>query len=301
MKKILILLSLLLITARSFSQELDCQVSVTAPTLTGTDKRVFETLQSAMYEFINNRKWSNFNLKTEERIECTILLTINDRMGTDDFKGTLNLVLRRPVYNSAYNSVLLNWIDKDFQFHYVEFQPLDFAEGSYTSNLTSTLAFYVNMFLGLYFDSYSVDGGSPFYDKAQSIVNAAQNAQETGWKAYESQKNRFWLVENYLNPANSELRNFSYRFHRLGLDQMYEKLDQGRSEVTEGIELLKTLYNEKPGLFALQLIMDAKRDEFVNIYSDQRVPPMEKTSVVNTLKEIDPANGSKYQTILSGK
>ena len=140
-----------------------------------------------------------------------------------------------------------------------------------------------------------------FFEKAQNIVSAAQNAQETGWKGYESQKNRFWLVENYLNPANSELRDLSYRFHRLGLDQMYEKVDQGRNEVTEGIDLLKTLYTETPGLFALQLVLDAKRDEFINIYSDQRVPPMEKTNVVNTLKEIDPANGSKYQTILSGK
>jgi FMN-dependent NADH-azoreductase len=301
MKKILILLAVFLVSGRSFSQELNCQVSVTAPQLTGTDKRVFETLQTVIYEFMNNRKWTSANLRTEERIECTVLLTITDRMSTDDFKGTLNLVLRRPVYNSAYNSVLLNWIDKDFQFHYVEFQPLDFAEGTYTSNLTSTLAFYSNIFLGLYFDSFSQNGGSQFFDKAQSIVNAAQNAQETGWKGYESQKNRFWLVENYLNPSNSELRDFSYRFHRLGLDQMYEKVDQGRNEVTESLDLLKTLYNEKPGLFALQLILDAKRDEFVNIYSDQRVPPMEKTNVVNTLKEIDPANGSKYQTILSGK
>jgi hypothetical protein len=221
-------------------------------------------------------------------------------MGTDDFKGTLNLVLRRPVYNSAYNSVLLNWVDKDFQFRYVEFQPLDWAEGNYSSNLTSTLAFYSYMFLGLYFDSFSQYGGGPFFDKAQNIVNAAQNAPETGWKGYESQKNRFWLVENYLNPANSELRNFNYRFHRLGLDQMYEKVDQGRNEITESIDLLRTMYNAKPGLFALQLILDAKRDEFVNIYSDQRVAPLEKTNVVNILKEIDPANGSKYQTILSG-
>jgi hypothetical protein len=301
MKKILILLAVFLVSVRSSSQELDCQVSVTAPQLTGTDKRIFETMQTGIYEFMNNRKWSSYNFRTEERIECTVLLTITDRMSTDDFKGTLNLVLRRPVYNSAYNSVLLNWIDKDFQFHYIEFQPLDYAEGTYTSNLISTLAFYSNIFLGLYFDSFSQYGGSQFFDKAQSIVNAAQNAPETGWKAYESQKNRFWLVENYLNPANIELRDFSYRFHRLGLDQMYEKIDQGRNEVTESLDLLKTLYNEKPGLFALQLIMDAKRDEFVNIYSDQRVPPMEKTNVVNTLKEIDPANGSKYQTILSGK
>jgi hypothetical protein len=301
MKKILIILSLFLLSYHSFSQELDCQVSVTAPQLAGTDKRVFESMQTAIYEFMNNRKWTAFNFKTEERIECTVLLTVNDRSGTDDFKGSLNLVVRRPVYNSAYNSTMLNWIDKEFQFHYVEFQPLDFAEGTFTSNLTSVLAYYSYIYLGLYFDSFSPAGGSPYFEKAQEIVNAAQNATETGWKGYESQKNRFWLVENYLNPANSELRDFSYKFHRLGLDQMYEKLDQGRTSIKESLDLLKALFTEKPDLFALQLILDAKRDEFINIFSDQRVPPMEKTEVVNILKEIDPANGSKYQVILTGK
>jgi hypothetical protein len=300
MKKILILLAFFLLASRSFSQELDCQVSVTSQQISGTDKRVFETLQSAMYEFMNNKKWSSYNFRTEERIECTILLTVNERLGTDDFRGTLNVVLRRPVYNSAYNTNLLNWIEKDFQFRYVEYQPLNYSDGIYTANITSTMAYYAYMFLGLYFDSFSPSGGTPFLEKAQAVVNAAQNAQEPGWKGYESQKNKFWLVENYLNPSNSELRNFNYKFHRLGLDQMYEKVDQGRSAITESIDMLKTLYNEKPGLFALQLIIDAKRDEFVNIYSDQRVPPMEKTSVVNILKEIDPANGSKYQTILAG-
>ena len=301
MKKILIILAFSLLSVHSFSQELMCQVSVSAPQISGTDKRVFETLQGAIYEFMNNRKWSNYNFRMEERIECTILITVTDRMSADDFKGTINLVVRRPIFNSAYNSVLLNWIDKDFQFHYVEYQPLDYSEGTFSSNLTSVLAYYANIFLGLYFDSYSLDGGGPFYDKAQSIVNSAQNSQETGWKGYESQKNRFWLVENCQNPAYNDLRDFSYKFHRLGLDQMYEKPEQGRDVITESINLLKTIYDAQPTLFALQLITDAKRDEFINIYSDDRVPPLEKTNVVNILKEIDPGNGSKYQTILSGK
>ncbi len=301
MRKIIILLIVFLVSIRSYSQELDCQVSVTAPQISGSDKRIFETLQTAIYEFMNNRKWSSYNFRMEERIECTMLITVTDRMAPDDFKGTINLVLRRPIYNSAYNSILLNWIDKDFQFHYVEYQPLNYAENTFTANLTSVLAYYANIFLGLYFDSFSDNGGNPFFNKAQSIVNSAQNSQETGWKGFESQKNRFWLVENCLNPAYSDLRDFSYRFHRLGLDQMYEKPEQGRNEMTESLNLLKNIYDAQPGLFALQLITDAKRDEFINIYSDDRVPPMEKTNVVNILKEIDPANGSKYQTILSGK
>jgi hypothetical protein len=301
MHKLILILSALLLSLTGLAQELNCQVSVSSSQVEGTDKRVFETMQSAIYEFINSRKWSSNNIKMEERIECTILINITDRMGADAFRGTLNLVLRRPVLNTAYNTVLLNYIDKDFQIGYVEYQPLDYSDGTYTSNLTSILAYYIYVFLGLEFDSFSPDGGTVYLQKAQEVVTAAQNAQETGWRGYESQKNRYWLVENFLNPANSGLRDFMYQYHRSGLDMMYEKVDQGRSAITESLNLLKAIYDAKPNLMALQLIMDAKRDEFVNIYSDQRVPPMEKTTVANLLKEIDPASSSKYQTIVQGK
>jgi len=301
MKKILTLFLFILSFYIAQSQELNCVVSVTSPKLEGTDKKVFETLQSAIYEFMNNRKWTNYNFKVEERIECTMLLTVNDRLGSDEFRGNLNIVLRRPVLNSAYNSVLLNALDKGFQFRYVEYQPLDYSDGTFSSNLTSVLAYYTYMFLGLYFDSFSMAGGSPYFEKAQEIVNAAQNAPEPGWKPYENDKNRYWLLNNYLNPANVGLREFNYRFHRLGLDLMYEKIDQGRTNITESLGFLQAVYNSKPGLYALQLVYDAKRDELVNIYSDQRVPPTEKATVTNLLKEIDPANSSKYQAILDTK
>ncbi len=276
-------------------------VSINTPKVEGTERKVYETMQNAIYEFMNNRKWSIYNVKEAERIECTILITINDRIGTDEFRGTLNVVVRRPVLNSAYNSVLLNSIDKNFQIRYVEFQPLDYSDGTFTSNLTSMLAFYSYTILGFYFDSFSPSGGTPFFEKAQEVVNVAQNTSEPGWKAFESEKNRWWLVNNYMNAANSGLRDFAFKYHRLGLDQMYEKVDQGRSSINESIELLQGIYNAKPGLYALQLIFDAKRDEIINIFSDQRVAPMEKTNVVNILKEIDPGSSSKYQAILDAK
>jgi hypothetical protein len=301
MKKTFLIFSFLFIIFHLSAQEFDCQITVTAPQLEGTDKRIFETLQSALYEFLNNRKWSNYNFQMEERIECSILLTVNERLGSDEFKGTLNLVLRRPVLNTAYNTILLNHVDKDFQFRYSEYQPLDYSDGQFTSNLTSVIAFYSYMMFGLYFDSFSPSGGSVFFEKAQTVVTSAQNAQESGWKAYESQKNRFWMVENVQNAANSQLRDFIYKFNRLGLDVMYDKLEQGRTAITESLAYLQQTYSAKPDLFLLQLILDTKRDELVNIYSDQRVPPVEKTNVVNLLKEIDPANSSKYQAILEAK
>jgi hypothetical protein len=301
MKRILFISIFFLLTALAGAQEMNCVVSVSAPKIEGTDKRVFESLQNAIYEFVNNRKWTNYNFKIEERIECTILITINERLSQDQFTANFNLVLRRPILNTAYNSVLFNYVDKGVQFTYAEFQPLDYSDGSFTSNLTSILAYYTYIYLGLYFDSFSEDGGQQFLEKAQNVVSAAQNASEPGWKAYESTRNRYWIIENLLNPSNSAIRDFYYKFHRLGLDQMYEKVDIGRESITQSLDGIKTLYDAKPDLFALTLIVDAKRDEIINIYSDQRVPSNEKVIVTNIFKEIDPANSSKYLTILDTK
>lgn len=284
-----------------FGQELQCMVSINTNKVEGTDKRVFETLQSALYEFVNNRKWSNYNFRNEERIECTMRITINERLSADEFKGTMNIVVRRPVLNSAYNTTIINTVDRYIQFKYVEYQPLDYSDGTFTSNLTSIMAYYSYVILGFYMDSFSSYAGTPFFEKAQEIVNLAQNSSELGWKAFDSEKNRYWIVNNMLNPANTGLRDFAYRYHRLGLDQMYDKVDQGRASTSEAIEILQKVYNSKPNLYALQMIFDAKHDEFVNIYSDQRVAPMEKNTIVNILKEIDPANSSKYQAILTAK
>lgn len=274
-------------------------VNINTAKIEGTEKKTFETLQNAMYEFMNNRKWSNFSFRQEEKIECTMRITIDERLSADEFKGSMNIVLRRPVLNSSYNSTIINAIDKYIHIKYVEYQPLDYSDGTFTSNLTSILAYYAYTMLGFYFDTFSQSGGTPFFEKAQEIVNTAQNTSELGWKAFDSEKNRYWLVNNQLNPANAGLREFAYKYHRLGLDVMYEKVDQGRTSCTEGIEALQRLYNSKPNLYGLQIIFDAKNQEFVNIYSDQKVPPMDKNNIVNILKEIDPGNGSKYQAILT--
>jgi hypothetical protein len=291
--------AVLVISGRA--QEFDCMVNINYQKVEGTDKQTFETMQTAVYEFMNNRKWTNYNIKLEERIECSLLITINERPSTDEFRGTINVVLRRPVFNTAYNTILLNHYDKDFYFKYLQFQPLDYADGTVSSNFTQVLAFYVNLMLGFYFDSYSLDGGTVFFQKAQDIVNIAQSISEPGWKGFESIKNRFWLIENIMNGSNAPMREFYYTYHRLGLDQMYDKQEMGRAAITESINLLYKIYNAKPDLYLLQTTMDAKKDELVNIYSDSRVPPMEKNNVVNILKEIDPANSSKYLAILESK
>lgn len=301
LKNLLLIALALLLSGSLKAQEFDCMISIQSQKVEGTDKKMFETLQSAIYEFMNNRKWSNYNIRLEERIECTLVITLNERPAVDEFKGNINVVLRRPVFNTAYNTILLNHYYKEFWFKYVEYQTLDYADGTFSSNLTQVLAFYANVIMGFYFDSFTLNGGTPFFEKAQDIINIAQSAPEPGWKGYESQKNRYWLVENVLNGSNAPLRQFYYNYHRLGLDQMYDKLELGRAAVTESIGLLNKMYNAKPGLYLLQMTLDAKKDELVNIYSDSRVPPMEKNDVVNILKEIDPANASKYLAILDSK
>ncbi len=281
------------------AQEFNFQVQVVSTQVQGTDKRVYQALQTAVYQFVNERKWSPYVIRAEERIEGSLLINITDRPSSNEFRCKLNLVLQRPIYKTSYNSVLLNYVDNDFKITYLESQPLDYADNTYTSNLTSTLAFYINIFLGMDADSFSPMGGSFFYQKAQDIVNSAQNSGETGWKAFDSQRNRYWLAENMINPTYSAFREALYKYHRLGLDVMTEQIDQGRNAISESLENLRRVYRERPGLFALQLFLDAKRDEIINIYS--KASPMEKTKAVNILREIDPANANKYQQILQTK
>lgn len=296
MKRPVIVIFLLFLYSAVFCQEFNVVVQVTSPQVEGTEKKIFETLQQELNDFVNNRKWTNYAYKPEERIEGTILVTVSQRASSDQFVARMNVALRRPVFNASYNTTLLNYIDKDFEFSYVEFQPLEYSDNVFTSNLTSAIAYYLYMFLGLDGDTFARNGGSQYFDKAQNIVNLAQNAREKGWKGFESQKNRYWLVENLTNPTYSSMREAMYKYHRLGLDVMSDDVEQGRAAINESLELLRKVNRERPGLFILQLFLEAKRDELVNIYSG--ASPMDKTQAVNILKEIDPASAARYQKIL---
>lgn len=287
----------LLMGVKSHGQEFLVSVSVNAPTIEGTDRRVFESLQSALYEFMNNRKWTNVNIKNLERIECTMMLTVRERLSSDEYKGTLNVVLQRPIYKTSYNSVLLNFIDENIQFRYLESQPLEFSDNAFSSNLTATFAFYAYIMLGLDFDSYSLNGGDAFFTAAENIVNSAQNANERGWKAFDGNRNRYWLVENLRNPAYRGLRQFLYEYHRTGLDVMADNQDEGRANIATALSYLEQAKKSRSDLFFLQLLTDAKRDEIINIFS--KGSPQEKTKVANIMREVDPSNASKYEKIIA--
>ena len=289
------LIFFIVISSSLYSQEFLCSVDVTATQVQGSDRQVYDEMKNALTEFVNNRKWTNYEFKVEERIECSLVITITERVSTDSFKGKLNIVASRPIYMSAYNSPLLNYVDNKFDFEYVQFQALEYQDNNFSSNLTSVVAYYLYMILGLDFDSFSQLGGTPFYEKAEAIVNTAQNEAFAGWKAFESDKNRYWFVENYTNNSYADLRKFLYDYHRLGLDLMSDKTEQGRAKILSSLTYLKNIHDDKPGLFGLKLILDAKADEIVNIFKGGN--PKEKTDAINIMKEVDPANTSKYSKI----
>lgn len=294
-----VLIALFFISASVSAQELNCRIQVVSQQIQTSNKHIFESMQKDLYEFINNRKWTDNVFSNDERIECTILINLTEQISTDEYKGTMQIQANRPVFNTNYNSVLLNYKDNDIQFRYVEFQPMEFNENTNVSNLTSLLAYYVYLIIGLDYDSFSLEGGTPYFQKAEKIVTNSQNAQEKGWKSFEGQKNRYWLIENILNSKYGPVREFYYKYHRMGLDAMADKQADGRTEIAEDLKLLQKVFREKPSQFMnyLQVVFDAKSDEFVNIFSESYSD--EKIRVNNILKEIDPANSTKYQKIIS--
>lgn len=280
-----------------FSQELNCRIQITHQAIQGTNVKVFQTLQTAIYEFMNNRKWTDHVYSVEERIECNITINLTEQVSTDEFKGTIQVQSTRPVFNTSYNSVLFNYLDQNFHIKYVEYQPLEFSETTNMSNLTSILAYYAYMILGLDYDSYSLKGGSEYFQKAEKIVNNCQNAPEKGWKSFEDLKNRYWFMENLLNDIYSPVRECNYHYHRMGLDILSEKPQDARTAISDSFEDMKKLYSNKPGNILMQLFFTAKADEIANIYSEAY--PDEKMRVTNLLSQIDPTNSGKYQKINS--
>ena len=280
------------------AQELKCDVAINSSQIPGSDKSIFENMQTALYEFINNTKWTNINFKTNEKIECSIAITLKERNGSDGFSGEINMALRRPCYKSSYTTPMLNYLDPKFSFTYTDGQALDFSMNSHISDLTSTIAFYVYTFLGFDFDSFSLNGGKPFFEAAEQIVNNAQGSQQPGWKAFDGSKNRYWLAENATSNSYAQLHQFLYEYHRLGLDVMSEKPEQGRTAILTSLQYLQAVHSTYPTCFLLQLIIETKRSEIINVFSEGT--QQEKTQAASIMKQIDPSKSSQYDAILQG-
>ena len=300
MKKISVLIVLAgLLSMNTFSQELSCRVSINTSQIQGTNKEIFNTLRDAIADFMNNRTWTNNVFEVNERIECNLMFNITKEITAGEYQATLSVQARRPVYGTSYNTVMLNYFDDDVKFEYTEFYPLEFSETSFINNLTSIMAYYAYIILGLDYDSFSLNGGTPYFQKAEKIVTNAQSASYAGWKAFEARgrDNRYWLVTNILDDGYGPLRQFNYSYHRLGLDVMDKNLERGRMIIKEGLIELEKFYKSKPDPFIhfYQVVLDSKSDEIVKIFSEAN--QADKQRVFTIMKDIDPANSSKYDSL----
>lgn len=277
------------------AQELRCNVTVSAQKIKGANQNLFRTMQSDLYEFMNNRKWTEHVYSYDERIKCNILIRLDEQISADEFRGAIQVQMTRPVFNSSYETTVLNIKDNDFHCRYVEFQPLEFNETSNRDNLTNIMAFYAYVILGFDYDTFSPEGGTPYFAKAQAIVNNSQNAREKGWKAFESERNRYWLIENILNKSYSDYRNCMYNYHRKGLDLMSERVEEGRANIAESLRDIQAVFRRRPNIYILQMFFDSKADELVNVFSKSF--PDERNRVLAILNEVDPSNGSVYEKI----
>jgi hypothetical protein len=280
-----------------YAQELNCQVTVNYSRIGGADQQFYQSMETTIREFLNTRRWTNDVYQEQERIVCNITIMLEERVSTNQFKATTTIQSTRPVYNSGYNSVLLNHTDPDWVFEYVEFQPLEFNENAHLNNLSSLLAYYVYTILGLDYDSFSMLGGSEFHQRAQQIVINAQNAPEPGWRQNQSLRNRYWLNENLVNQSFRGFREGLYIYHRQGLDVMSkaDNMIEARKKTTEAITKMHQVHKAKPGSMLQQVFLAGKMTEIIGIYG--KAQPAEKSAVVTMLSEIDPSNLLQYQKI----
>lgn len=301
-KRVLAILLVLTGLGALRAQEFRCAVSVnnqklmsTTQSYESTDKRVFESMKQAIEDFVNGRRWTTLEMQPEERIDCSLSLILNERTSATDFKGQISVQMRRPVYNSTYTSGLFNYIESaDFIFTYNENQPLDYDPNTFYGNLSSALSYYVYIMLGIYFDSYGPTGGEPFFEMARTICQTADAQQQyKGWSGRESQKARYWFMENHTNSAYSALHQVYYLYHRMGLDMMTKDQPQARKNIIGALQMLQQVHRARSGLLSVQQFVDVKMSEIVSIFTP--APADEQKQVYDVIKEVSPINAAKLK------
>ena len=301
MHKISILLVGLLFSCCVSAQELNAKVSVMAGQIkSSVDKKAFQTLQTALTNFLNNRKWTNDTYQQQEKIVCNFLLNLTQDVEPNVYRAVLTIQAGRPVYNSGYVSPLINFQDNDVTFKYIEFQQVEFNESNVmgtdpaAANLTAIFAYYVYMILGLDYDSFSPRGGDPYFKKAQNIVtNAPDGRNITGWKAFDGQRNRYWLAENFNNSKYSLLHDAYYSYYRLGMDKMYEDENEARQQILNGLNHLNTLSTDNRNLMALQFFFLGRSEELSKLF--KKSPPQERVRASDLLQRLDISNAGQYK------
>lgn len=295
MKKLLLYTALMCFCCRAIAQDLNARVQVLSPKIQVANKRVFQTLETAMKDFLNGRKWSADPILPQERIDCNFVLNVTNWDGSGTFTGELQVQSSRPVFGSSYSSTLLNINDKDISFTYTEGQTIDYSDQNFQSNLSSIMAFYANIIVGLDYDTFSKFGGTPYFLAAQTIVTNAQTSSYNGWKAFDGNVSRYWLSENLNNKLYNPLRSFLYDYHRNGLDLMADNVSKARKAIDALLPLLQQIDRQRVGSMLPLVFYTAKSDELVSIYS--KADNQQRLTAMNLFLQLDPANGNKYQTL----
>lgn len=284
----------LFISVLSVGQELNCTVTVVAQQTGNDNNQVFKTLERQLTEFINNTQWTDKKFKTQERIECSMVINVQN-YNNDAFSATLQVQSSRPVYGSTYSTPVYTFNDKDFQFRYLEFQNLVFNSNQFESNLISTLAFHIYMILGMDADTFAPNGGNNYFRQAQTIVNYSAGNGGKGWKLEDGLQSRFAMIDKLLSPTYKEFRSSMYSYHRDGLDLMYKDLKKGKEAVSASVSDLQKMHGRRPNSFLMRVFFDSKANEVASIFSGG--PSVSISQLVNALNKISPVNASKWQKI----
>ncbi len=297
--KQIILVFLLALGPLLQAQELNFQVSINTPQLTTTDPKVFETLEAALIDFLNNQKWTNDFFEPEERINCNIQITIKDELSTNSFKADMAIQAVRPVYDSNYETPIITHIDKDVSFSYEPFQPIVFSRNVFNDNLSSIISFYIYVVLGMDYDTFGLFGGDEYFQIAQDILNAVPPgiaAQFPGWRALDGRRNRYWIVENLTSPGLRNFRRAMYNYHRQGLDIMSKDVATGRVILTQALDDIGKANKNYPNSMVVRLFMASKANELLEIFKES--PSAEKTKARDIMSKLDPSNASRFRRAL---
>lgn len=285
---------LLSLSSSVFSQELNCNIVVNAQQTGNENVQVFKTLERQLNEFVNNTSWTNKSFKPQERISCSMVITIQN-YNSDFFQGTLQIQSSRPVYNSSYSTPVYSFNDRDFTFQYLEFQNLVFNPTQFESNLVSVITFHIYMILGLDADSFQLNGGEEYFKQAQTILNYSQQENYKGWKLEDGNQTRFVLIDNLLSPTFAEFRSTMYNYHLKGLDEMSNNPKKGKNAISEGIQDLNAMNLRRPNSFLMRVFFDAKAQEIEDVFSGG--PSVDIADLVSILTKIAPTHASKWRNI----
>jgi hypothetical protein len=279
-----------------FSQELNCVVNINSSQVQTSDRGVFRDMKQAIEQFMNTRKWTNDAYRQHERINCSMLITITKMPSIGNFQATVQIQSARPVFNSTYSSLVFNFADRDWEFGYIESQPLEYNDNNFTSDLTSFLAVYAYLILGIDYDTFSELGGTPYFQRAQQVVINAQSGGRAGWTALGSTRNRYWIVENYNSAQMVDLRKAMYTYHRHALDTFEKEPDKSRETILKGLREVKKIRDINPNSILLISFLDAKGKELANLFSSGNIQI--RREVYDIITQIDPSNRSAYEKII---